>query len=207
MKTIIKGKEVKLYGKKDISKFFSDKVAEYLSNGYVFNTLSESSRGSQGEDTKVTLTNDNGKTVLIIYLYRQGSIMLFKAEKFKVIGTCWLGKGEEILKKEFYQINYLRESYSEKSVFCENKEDADAVVQIEFDRYKTRKSDFYDTCKVKNPKMQNIILKIIKKKKGYKTTEMTDIANIYKDDYKYTVTFNDYKKCSIAIALNKGERR
>ena len=66
MKTTINGREIKLFGRQEISKVFTQKVSEYSVSGFYFN-LSENTRGHQGEELAAYLTKDGGKTIYFIF--------------------------------------------------------------------------------------------------------------------------------------------
>ena len=206
METTINGKKVKLYGKAEISKMFSNKVAEYLNNGYVFNVMDESSSGSQGEEIRASLTNDNGKTTVILWIGRDHKdftdMLVFKAEKFENANntTCWLDKGIEIEKKVLYQIN---DSWRNR-IYCENKEDMEAIDKKRSERG-NRKESSYRGEVVKSEKLKKLILKVVKTRKGYKTVKMSDISRIEKIKNCWQVLF--YGKCPVIIRLNKGENK
>ena len=65
MNTTVNGKEIKVFGRNDISVIFTQKVNEMLAQGYMFYF----DRGTQGEEGKVCLTNDGGKTVYVFYVH------------------------------------------------------------------------------------------------------------------------------------------
>lgn len=67
MKTTVNGKEIKVFGRNDISIVFTQKVNEMLGQGFVFCFQS----GTQGEEGKVCLTNDGGKTVYVFYVHKE----------------------------------------------------------------------------------------------------------------------------------------
>ena len=67
MNTMVNGKEIKVFGRNDISLVFTQKVNEMLNQGFVF----WFERGTQGEEGKVCLTNDGGKTVYIFYVHKE----------------------------------------------------------------------------------------------------------------------------------------
>ena len=185
MKTIINGKEIKLFGRQEIGMVFTQKVNEYLAKGFIFN-LAESSRGCQGEEMKACLTNDGGKTVYIIFIescyggFRGVDTMVIQVRKYedaKGNSTLWLNRGEEIEKKVFYGVEARRYCRRDEERYVENLEESEMIKSIQDERFSLR-------CSMKNnekelpEKYKKLVLKIIQKKKGLKSRQLKDIVKV-----------------------------
>jgi len=182
MKTIINGREIKLFGKKEISVVLTEIVSDYLLNGFTFN-YSDACRGSQGEELKIDLTNDNGKTnyriwLTIDYFGLNGKRLILTVKKYNVNGrTFWFSDGETLYVKEFYSICNGKYGSSDNDIFVESKSDYEIIAKIQKERWKNS----YDDSKVVylSKSCQLVALKIIRKRKGYKNTRIDDIESIY----------------------------
>lgn len=214
MKTTINGKEIKLFGRQELSAEFTKIVQEYLSKGFVIN-YSEASRGSQGEEMKLDLSNDGGKTVYRVWMDKEREAvnndwnridtMVIFIEKFENAyntSTLWAGKGETVFEKKFYRID---EGYSNSAVYCENKEDYNLFYAkreqrwedkrgTEFDRYGRNKKELA-------AKYNQIAIKSVRKMKGWKSALLKDIKRVDRRfGYGYEVIFNNGKSCYIKTA-------
>lgn len=190
MKTTVNGKEIKLFGCNEISKVFTDKVNEYLMNGFIF-YVGEEGRGHQGEEFKVCLTNDNGKTVYVIFLDKcfngrslPNTMELF-VKKYERTGRIfWLNEGEEICKKVFYEISSRR-----NNVYVENEEDSKAITKISDERFHAKCTNENQLKKL--PVTANkVAFQILKKMKGYKSVPLKNIEYVVHEIGKgYAVKF------------------
>lgn len=180
MKTTINGKEIKLFTNQDIATVLTSKVNEFLSKGFVF-YIGEGSRGSQGEETKVCMTNDGGKTVYLIYIIKKYacmnptmSIFVKRYHEANERRTFWLNEGEEVYMKTFFQItDYKKELYVENPVECKAIKDK---------QYK-RRSHYYNVQDAKKETVlsencKKIALKMLRQRKGYKSTQLKDIQKV-----------------------------
>ena len=204
MKTTINGKEIKLYDDNDINAIYTDLVSEYISKGFVINFRTV--RGSQGEESKIDLTNDDGKTIYRIWIlieYVDGInnkklvIVIEKFLNFEARDILLFGRGEKILEKDFYFINKRS-----RNIYVESKDDFEIIVEIQKSRTYLKYKEFYglielsDSCK-------KIALKIIRKKKGYKTVKIDDLNSVSR---RYDVNgyyFDFKKKENFAVRIKK----
>lgn len=178
MKTTANGKEIKLFGLNEIGMAFTEKVNEYLMKGFIF-YLGEEGRGHQGEETKVCLTNDGGKTVYVIFLNKAyngldlSNTMELFVKKYERTGrTFWLEKeGEEIYKKVFYEIS------SRRRIYVENEEDWKAITKISNERFYAKYANKNQLKKL--PATANkVAFQILKKMKGYKSVPLKNIEYV-----------------------------
>ncbi len=189
MKTIVNGKEIKLFDKAGIGAEFTKVVNEYLQNGFIFN-LAESTGRTQGEEMKVNLTNDGGNTVYIIYIerfhfsddehiYRGCKLIVEKFIEVKNDSTLWHGKGELVSEKSFYAIS----DYYNNPAFVDNKEDFESIAKISRERLHAKYS--YEGQIKKLPATANkIAFKILKKMKGYKSVPLKNIEYVIHENGK-----------------------
>ena len=127
----------------EINKEFTNKVNEYLDKGYIINSSTMS--GSQGEVTKVDLTN--GKEIIRILInrcwynhheYDGYEIFVGKANKaehlinsYGSFNTIWNNELIEISSDKFYHADY----YKQKDWFVTEK-DIKEISKIMKERYK-----------------------------------------------------------------------
>lgn len=180
MKTTVNGKEIKLFGRNEIGMAFTEKVNEYLMKGFIF-YLGEEGRGHQGEETKVCLTNDGGKTVYVIFLdkryngFNSADTMELFVKKYERTGrTFWLEKeGEEIFRKVFYEISSRRRN----DVYVENEKDSKAITKISDERLHAKYANKNQLKKL--PATANkVAFQILKKMKGYKSVPLKNIEYV-----------------------------
>lgn len=182
MKTKVNGKEINLYDKNVIGAEFTNVVNGYLQNGFVFD-YSESTRGTQGEELRVNLTNDGGNTVYVVYLDRQSygefgrySLLKIIIERFDDANdesTLWFGKGEVVSEKAFYCIS----DFYKNAVFVDNEDDFGAISKISKER-KCRNRNLAKDFHVLPLSANKIAFKILKKMKGYKKVSIKDIEYV-----------------------------
>ena len=181
MKTTINGREIKLFGRQEIAMVFTQKVNEYLSQGFYFN-LAESSRGHQGEELSAYLTKDGGKTVYLIFADKEygnyddaDKIVLYVKKYENAEGrTCWMKEGEEVWKKTFYQLeNHHR--YCQE-VYVESYDEYKAIKSIQDKRCDQRYNLPYE--KELPASAKRIAVDILRKKKGYKTILVKDVTKV-----------------------------
>lgn len=209
MKTIIDGKEIKLITRNDISNVVSQKVAEMLGHG--FNLYFD--RGSQGEEGKVCLTNDEGKTVYIFWIHKEyekisdeylGRVdtMYITCKKYSNVHknrTLWFSDGELFFEKKWFQIDTKKERY------VENFQDWKTINNIHCDR-QSLQYRIFNCNSIKLPENINAVaLKIIKNRKGYKSVTLKDIKNVIRIDglgYIFNFTEDSHKE-SFSIKASK----
>ena len=196
MKTTVNGKEIKLFNQKSIEELCTEYVKDYLGVGYNFYFCS----GSQGEEVRTCLTKDGGKTVYVIFVdskYRDFlEVKTIWIKKFEDVipgrSSLWLNEGEEVFKKEFYCINYIN------AIYVESEDDYKLISKLRDERYSNKTSNEY----VELPKScYKTALKIIQKRKSYKSIQLKDIKSIKRIiGYGYLFIFeNSSKNFSIKI--------
>lgn len=180
---------------KDINKLFTDKMLEYINDGYVVNT--NTMGGTQGEQAMVDLTN--GEYIIRLYIDIKSESLInhlhIIAERVKMIkkykrgwdNTIWNGQNEVIYDKSFIEIDYGRYYVDVES---------DEYKEIKAKRKKRYEYDFRNVRNIiylENPKAKEIALKLIKKNPRTKTTKEKDISFVGKHlwrnkrPYYYTV--------------------
>ena len=211
MKTTIKGKEINLFDMAGVSAFYTKTIADYLSNGYIFYV--GAGRGSQGEEAKVVLTNDSGKSALVIYVDKQscwyennGTISIFvkKFENVRQDSTLWLQRGELISEKTFWKI-----SRNSKEVYCESESDFNLIHEVQ----EIRSQERYEIIKshrkeIKSETYKKLALKLLKKEKGYKSKTLKDISSMERIENRLEIRVNKTNSqfCDIVtIYINHSE--
>lgn len=213
MKTTINGKEIKLVTRNDISNIVSQKVAEMLAQGFNLYFYS----GSQGEEGKVCLTNDGGKTVYIFWVHKEyekceslsenlwdrSEVMYITGKKYSNVyhgKTLWFNEGELFFEQKWFKLDSKEERY------VENLNDWRILDDIHSDRRHLH-YEMSDRCgTVKLPaKLHKVALKVIKNKKGYKSVSLKDIDHVArKIGYGYIFCFTkDSKKVNFSMSLGK----
>lgn len=195
MKTTVNGKEIKLFNRESIEEFYTKCVKNYLDVGYNFYFYS----GSQGEEVKTCLTKDGGKTVYDIFVDKRckcdKTVLTVCIKKFEDVypnKILWLSEGEEVFKMEFYLISEIKDN----EVYVDNVEDFETLKNISLERYRTT----YDIKKMEKyvelPKScYKTALKIIQKRKGYKSIQLKDIESIKRIiGYGYEFIFENRSK-------------
>lgn len=187
---------------KDIQKFFTEVVNEYLAKGMMFNI--GTMRGSQGEIAKVDLTD--GTDVYRIRLHCEssyeddywGELMIVTIEKFAGCAsdsmddsTLWNDRGEKIFEKVWYGLDRNRK------VFVETIEEAKACESKNRDRYRNRKEDSDNIIKVNSEDKLIVLRDMCRNHKGYGRVKKCHISHIIKQDLSYStcyiVVFNNGK--------------
>lgn len=200
MYTTINGNEIKLFDRQELGKVFTQKVNEYLIKGFIFN-IDENSRGTQGEELKVFLTNDGGNTVYAVFFDKvyggicsADAMVLYvkKYENAKGELTLWLNRGEEIEKKVFYAIERMCCRRGEER-WVESLGDYEIIKAIQDERFDLNRSHNRDV--VLPEKYKKIALKLLQKKKGHKSRKIKDIERVVKRNH-------DGTRCSYAIIMN-----
>lgn len=210
MKTTINGKEIKLVSRNDVSVILSQKVAEMLSNGFIFYFYG----GSQGEEGKVCLTNDGGKTVYIFWVHSEyesfsekdwdrTGVLYITAKKYTDAypgKTLWFNDGEKFFEQKWFKLDSKEERY------VENLNDWRILYDIRSERRNLHyeMSDSHNTIKL-SEKFHKIVLKVIKNKKGYKSVSLKDIDHVFRRiGYGYIFCFTrDSRKVNFSVKLGK----
>ena len=205
MKTTINGKEIKLFGRQEISEEFTKIVSDYLANGFIF-FYSRASGGTQGEELKADLSNDGGKTVYRVWLFtdresRDGeeskwwdafNVIKIVVKKYNgADGTFWVSKGELVFEKTFYQINERCRTDSE--VYCEDKEDGEAIKDKRNDR---QHNNYVSDNKELPEKYFRLAMKCVRKKAGWKSQQLKNVTRLFKTKDGYQIHFNNHRYTS-----------
>ena len=194
MNTMVNGKEIKVFGRNDISVVFTQKVNEMLNQGFVF----WFERGTQGEEGKICLTNDGGKTVYVFYVHKEyeslngswsrGRVIYITGEKFikkYPDETLWLGKGEKLYEVKWLCIDERKDVYVETiEEFKEIKKISDVRRNLHWEMINKRNEGIEV-----NENAYKIAVSILNKRNGYKSLKVRHITKIMKRDGKYYVYF------------------
>ena len=190
-KTTINNKEIEIYTKDNIKELFTDRVKEYLNNGYHFYFYS----GSQGEITKVCLEKVKGEVIIIFadnfynYSNEESGICIFvkKYVDVKDSGTLWLNKGEVIEEIRFYDIS----RYDTKEKFVQSIEEIKVIRELQHKRLE----DSYVDSDITLPRSCVApALKLLKKIHGYKSKKSSNIQKVYKGKAGYSIKL--FNQCS-----------
>lgn len=194
MNTMVNGKEIKVFGRNDISVVFTQKVSEMLNQRFMFCFDS----GTQGEEGKVCLTNDGGKTVYVFYVHKEyesldGSwsrdrVIYITGEKFVKKypdETLWLGKGEKFYEVKWFCIDERKDVYVETiEEFKEIKKISDVRRNLHWEMINKRNEGIEV-----NKNAYKIAVSILNKRNGYKSLKVRHITKIMRRDGKYYVYF------------------
>ena len=211
MKTTVNGKEIKLVTRNDISSIVSQKVAELLAQGFNFYFYS----GSQGEEGKVCLTPDEGKTVYIFWIHKEYeqvsdsdwgrcNAMYITGKKYSDVyqgKTLWFKEGELFFERKWFELDSKEERY------VENLKDWKILDDIHYDR----RHIYYEMSNNRNTiklsaKVHKIALKVIKNKKGYKSVSLKDIESVTRrigSHYTFNFTKESGKMACTATLKNR----
>lgn len=194
MNTMVNGKEIKVFGRNDISVVFTQKVNEMLNQRFMFCFDS----GTQGEEGKVCLTNDGGKTVYVFYVHKEyesldgswsrGRVIYITGEKFVKKypdETLWLGKGEKFYEVKWFCIDERKDVYVETiEEFKEIKKISDVRRNLHWEMINKRNEGIEV-----NKNAYKIAVSILNKRNGYKSLKVRHITKIMKRNGKYYVYF------------------
>lgn len=185
----------------EINVKFSEKVAEYLSKGYIINT--QSMGGSQGEIGKVDLVR--GNQLIRIWLDQEtsyytrpgqftGNMIVLRVSEWKYPAgnamyfdsTVWMSDLNHIETHLFYQINDRNKWY------IEDLDEAIRCQGISHERYYARNYNSNDF--VTTDAMKEIGAKYLKRVAGYKRVRKNEIK-MMKNGNKYNLMYmgNNYK--------------
>lgn len=210
MKTFVGGKEIKLYGKKELSQVFTNLVQSYLNSGFMI--WMSGCSGSQGEKMKIDLSNDNGKTVYRIWMDEEHLYGRDVEEKFHSYGvdtmkifvkkynithnnqTLWMSEGEEVESYTYYRID------ERKGIYVFNSDDYIELNGIQNLRKAIYYSMYYSK---KERKLSDSSFRaawnVAKKEKGYKSILLKDITEVTRYAKGYTICFNNKPSLSVNI--------
>ena len=211
MKTFIGGMEIKLYGRKELSQVFTNVVQYYLNSGFMI--WMSGCTGSQGEEMKIDLSNDNGKTVYRVWMdkgslygseiqekynsYRIDTVEIF-VKKYEIKHknqTLWMKEGTQVECYTYYLID------ERKEVYVSNLSDYVELLGIQNIRRDVYYSTYYSSKERKLPSSSfKAALKVAKKEKGYKSIQLKDITEVTRD-YRgyYTISFSNKHPLSVKL--------
>lgn len=212
MKTFIGGMEIKLYGRKELSQVFTNIVQSYLNSGFMI--WMSGCTGSQGEEMKIDLSNDNGKTVYRVWMdkirlygselrekynvYDIDTVQIFvKKYDIKYAGqTLWMKEGTQVECYTYYLID------ERKDVYVSNLNDFVELSGIQNLRRDVYYSMYYGN---KEKKLSNssfrAALKVARKEKGYKSILLKDITEVTRNNQGcYTISFSNRHSLNIKLA-------
>ena len=212
MKTFIGGKEIKLYGKKELSQAFTNIVQSYLNSGFMI--WMSGCSGSQGEEMKIDLSNDNGKTVYRVWmnddhLYGDDvekkfhsydvNVMKIFVKKYDIEYKChtlWMNEGEEVECYTYYKID------DHKDVYVFDECDYADLIWIHNERQRVRwelKKDWKSVHGIPS----KILLNIVRKQKGYKSVAAKDIQSVERRINKGYYKINITNRSSLLLEIVK----
>lgn len=191
MKTMVNGKEIKLVTRNDILAIVSQETAKMLGQGFNLYFC----RGSQGEEGKVCLTDDGGRTVYVFWVHVEFErtpdswegvdLMCVTGKKYSNVyngKTLWFNEGELFFEKKWYNVSDRRDIYVES-----------AGEYFKIKAIQKERSEIHYSSRESNnlPSTANKpALKLVKKIRGYKTTSLKEIDFVrIQKNYGYIVYF------------------
>lgn len=169
--------------RKDIDKMFTEKVMEFLNNGYIVNT--NSFGGSDGT-LRVDLLKDNHFIRVFIDNNSNGFKLCiaekYFTEKYELNSTIiWLESLNVVFETYFYEI-------ARDNVFVKTKKEYEDWYSMHLFRIERKKK----TDKEYNlQKGSTILLPLINRQKGYKSKKIKNIIRIQRLDKKVVVYFDN----------------
>lgn len=187
----------KFYSKSDISRCYTGLIQGLMLDG---NIASFTSSGTQGEEMKADFTKD-GKRVFRTIIRRDIEILdtdwcervdtliveLLRYDNADQLHTLWNNQGKIVYQKVFYQINR-----GEGRIFTCDKNDIINITKLREKRYKNRRATIYGFCGVELPlTLAKPAIKLIRKRRGYKTVKVSDINRIFRETKGYMIYINE----------------
>ena len=196
----------------EISKVYSDLIADRLADGYVINMRTMSV--TQGEYGRFDLTKDGGKTVHRLYMSRDSESdnseynkigMWYSFDTLRIVeeefdnqrdsDTLWTGKGKKLLEKKYYLIDRKRSGYKldPYTSYTQSVELMKSADRKHYERVDLKHSD--STRKI-NPTQK--MVEIVNRFKGFKNVKLADIESVEVGTYRkgemfYRFTFTNRK--------------
>ena len=194
--------ENRIFKRVDIDRAFTEVINKYFVNGYVAHTATMG--GTQGEVGKIDVTNDGGKTVYRIMLYKDYAKKLNDDDKYgheramivevrKYVrgvdfhhDTIWNDRGEGIEYYEWYEVD-------DEKVFTNNRNFLREIKAKRFGRYRRWYRDFNDIANraLNNATITDKLMTYINNTKGFKAVKKRDIKNVWRDGKRYFVEFKN----------------
>lgn len=164
---------------KDIEKLFTDKVNEYLSNGYIFHCTTMS--GNQGEIAKVDLYKGDDVIRILLDSHFQQVDMLDSYVSLVVgrntdklygttIDTIWSYRLDVIEEQRFYSVGRDKRFYV-------SMEEAEKCEQKRSDRYY---ASWMSDRQILPEKANRIVWSFMKRQYDCKTIRLNQIEQVYK---------------------------
>lgn len=184
-----------------MNKMVTKMVKEYLNNGYEM-YLGNNAHGSQSrEEFAIHLTKDNGKTVLKIYgtlkrsenWTRELHVVAEEFNNKEGDRTFWNDHGKNKKTLKIYYI-YETNQLNDKRLYIEDKEEFDRLIQLKRQRNKNREEE---STELKSDKAKKIALKLLKKKRGYKSTKLCEIKKVERFCGRYSVYLENKGRVAI----------
>ncbi len=202
----------------EISKVYSDLLAERLADGYVLNMRTMS--GSQGEYGRFDLTKDGGKTVHRLYMSRDSendnseykdSGMWYSFDTLRIVEEefdnlknseiLWNGKGNKILEKKYYLIDRKRIGYK-LDPYTSYTQSVEFMKSADKKHCKREDSKYSDSTRTIKPTQK--MVEIVNRYKGFKGIKLADIESVkvgtYKGEPSYHFSFSNRK---YTLTINK----
>jgi hypothetical protein len=192
--TKINGNEIKIFKREYLEELFTEKVKEFLMQGYRFYC----NNGTHGEEMKASLTKD-GKTVYVIFINKENynlnnwwkytNELTLKINKYENVtrgDTLWLNKGETVFVCDLYQIGNDRDE-----VYVGNVEDFNFWYNFHWGRRENRA--MWDNM-ILSDNFKSIALKIVKKRKGHKSAKLSDIKSVEKEKNRFVIILNNNQR-------------
>jgi len=179
----------------DINKRFTEIVAEYIGKGYLVNSASMT--GSQGEISKIDLTNGTEIIRIMVANFTEWEPMTVDGVEI-IVGrdqnevsphhhstwhTLWNNKLETLSEERFYKIGETRR---DRTPYYGAKEEALAAADLNFKRYRARRQ----SCEAKDvtSKAMEIAKRIIRREFKVQRIREADIR-VIKSNGSYTVNY------------------
>lgn len=170
---------------KDIENYYSNVIRDYLNNG--FNFYTKASHGSQGEISRVLLTNDNYIISVRLensyakdYYIDMVSLIIEQHDDFDS-NIIWNGHGTILYEKQFYKITDRKR----KEVFVENLNDCLQILEKQYKRCNIKQN--YDYC-FDGDKQK--LLSIVKNHKCYSWVTKKNIGKVVNLGNCYKILIN-----------------
>lgn len=167
---------------KDIEKLFTEKVAQYIADGYTVNATTMS--GHQGEVCKLDLRKGNEVVRILVDKRHEGWQEIYYLLVGKSTGTLngglldiiWNNRLEEIERHDFYVISDVHPG----KIVLGTAEEAKAAWDKRLDRfamnpkYNDCVTELCDECK-------KVAYHIVRKRDGFKSIKMSDITKVCRE--------------------------
>jgi hypothetical protein len=197
----------------EISKTYSDLLAERLADGYVLNMKTMS--GTQGEYGRFDLTKDGGKTVHRLYMSRDSESdnseynktgMWYSFDTLRIVeeefdnqknsDTLWTGKGNKVLEKKYYLIDRKRSGYK-LDPYTSYTQSVEFMKSADRKHYERVDSQRYISARRKIKPTQKMV-EIVNRFRGFKNVKLADIESVEVGTYRkgemfYCFTFSNRK--------------